>query len=30
MLAGKLSLGKSKYISKEKTIELLPTIEKKD
>jgi glycerol-3-phosphate dehydrogenase len=27
MLAGKLSLGKSKYISKKKTIELLPTIE---
>jgi glycerol-3-phosphate dehydrogenase len=29
MLAGKLSLGKSKYISKKKTIELLPTIEQK-
>lgn len=27
MLAGKLSLGKSKYISNKKTIELLPTIE---
>jgi glycerol-3-phosphate dehydrogenase len=27
MLAGKLSLGKSKYISRKKTIELLPTIE---
>jgi glycerol-3-phosphate dehydrogenase len=30
MLAGKLSLGKSKYISKKKTIELLPTIEQKE
>ncbi|WP_366186896.1 glycerol-3-phosphate dehydrogenase/oxidase [Flavobacterium ovatum] len=29
MLAGKLSLGKSQYISKKKTIELLPTIEQK-
>lgn len=29
MLAGKLSLGKSKYISKKKTIELLPTVEQK-
>jgi glycerol-3-phosphate dehydrogenase len=29
MLAGKLSLGKSKYISKKKTIELLPNIEQK-
>ncbi|MEC5165750.1 glycerol-3-phosphate dehydrogenase [Flavobacterium sp. PL11] len=29
MLAGKLSLGKSEYISKKKTIELLPTIEQK-
>jgi glycerol-3-phosphate dehydrogenase len=26
-LAGKLSLGSSKYISKKKNIELLPTIE---
>jgi glycerol-3-phosphate dehydrogenase len=29
LLAGKLSLGSSKYISKKKTIELLPTIEQK-
>lgn len=29
MLAGKLSLGKSQYISKKKTIELLPTVEQK-
>jgi len=29
LLAGRLSLGKSKYISKEKTIELLPSIEQK-
>ncbi|MCG9791328.1 glycerol-3-phosphate dehydrogenase/oxidase [Flavobacterium algicola] len=29
MLSGKLSLGKSQYISKKKTIELLPTIEQK-
>lgn len=29
MLAGRLSLGKSKYISKKKTIELLPTVEQK-
>ncbi|MDD5151839.1 MAG: glycerol-3-phosphate dehydrogenase/oxidase [Flavobacterium sp.] len=29
LLAGRLSLGKSKYISKKKTIELLPTIEQK-
>lgn len=29
VLAGRLSLGKSKYISKRKTIELLPTIEQK-
>lgn len=29
VLAGGLSLGKSKYISKKKTIELLPTIEQK-
>ncbi len=29
VLAGRLSLGKSKYISKKKTIELLPTIEQK-
>jgi glycerol-3-phosphate dehydrogenase len=29
LLAGKLSLGRSKYISKKKTIELLPTIEPK-
>jgi glycerol-3-phosphate dehydrogenase len=29
LLAGKLSLGRSKYISKKKTIELLPTIEQK-
>lgn len=30
VLAGRLSLGKSKYISKEKTIELLPTVAQKD
>jgi len=29
LLAGRLSLGKSKYISKKKTIELLPTVEQK-
>ena len=29
LLAGRLSLGKSKYISKKETIELLPTIEQK-
>jgi glycerol-3-phosphate dehydrogenase len=29
MLSGKLSLGKSQYISKKKTIELLPTVEQK-
>ncbi|WP_338407481.1 glycerol-3-phosphate dehydrogenase/oxidase, partial [uncultured Flavobacterium sp.] len=29
ILAGRLSLGKSKYISKKKTIELLPTVEEK-
>jgi glycerol-3-phosphate dehydrogenase len=29
LLAGRLSLGSSKYLSKEKTIELLPTIEQK-
>ncbi|KFF15434.1 glycerol-3-phosphate dehydrogenase/oxidase [Flavobacterium hydatis] len=29
LLAGRLSLGRSKYISKKKTIELLPTIEQK-
>jgi glycerol-3-phosphate dehydrogenase len=29
LLAGKLSLGSSKYISKKKTIELLPTIKQK-
>lgn len=29
LLAGRLSLGKSKYLSKKKTIELLPTIEQK-
>lgn len=29
LLAGKLSLGKSKYISRKKTIELLPTVEQK-
>lgn len=29
LLAGRLSLGRSKYISKKKTIELLPTIETK-
>lgn len=29
ILAGNLSLGKSKYLSKKKTIELLPTIEQK-
>ena len=29
LLAGKLSLGRSKYITKKKTIELLPTIEQK-
>lgn len=29
LLAGKLSLGRSKYISKKKTIELLPTVEQK-
>lgn len=29
LLAGRLSLGSSKYISKKKTIELLPTIEQK-
>jgi glycerol-3-phosphate dehydrogenase len=29
LLAGKLSLGKSEYISKKKTIELLPTIQQK-
>lgn len=29
LLSGKLSLGKSEHISKEKTIELLPTVEKK-
>lgn len=29
LLAGKLSLGRSKYISKKKTIELLPTVEPK-
>lgn len=30
LLAGRLSLGKSKYISKEKTIQLLPTIEQSE
>ncbi|MFV7236501.1 FAD-dependent oxidoreductase [Flavobacterium sp. ZB4R12] len=30
LLAGKLSLGRSKYITKKKTIELLPTVETKD
>ena len=30
LLAGKLSLGKSKYITKKKTIELLPTVETKN
>jgi glycerol-3-phosphate dehydrogenase len=30
LLAGKLSLGSSKYISKKKTIELLPTIKQKE
>jgi glycerol-3-phosphate dehydrogenase len=30
LLAGSLSLGRSKYISKKKTIELLPTVEQKD
>lgn len=29
LLAGRLSLGRSKYISKKKTIELLPTVETK-
>lgn len=29
LLAGRLSLGRSKYISKKKTIELLPTVEQK-
>jgi glycerol-3-phosphate dehydrogenase len=29
LLAGRLSLGKSKFLSKKKTIELLPTIEQK-
>jgi glycerol-3-phosphate dehydrogenase len=29
LLAGKLGLGSSKYISKKKTIELLPTIKQK-
>ncbi|MCC9073202.1 glycerol-3-phosphate dehydrogenase/oxidase [Flavobacterium sp. F-65] len=29
LLAGRLSLGRSKYISKKKTIELLPTVEPK-
>lgn len=29
LLAGSLSLGKSEYISKQKTIELLPTVEQK-
>lgn len=29
LLAGSLSLGRSKYISKKKTIELLPTVEQK-
>ncbi|TDD93755.1 glycerol-3-phosphate dehydrogenase/oxidase [Flavobacterium cellulosilyticum] len=29
ILAGRLSLGKSKYLSKKKTIELLPTVEQK-
>ena len=29
LLAGRLSLGRSKYISKKKTIELLPTVEEK-
>jgi glycerol-3-phosphate dehydrogenase len=29
LLAGRLSLGRSKYISKKKTIELLPTVESK-
>jgi glycerol-3-phosphate dehydrogenase len=29
LLAGRLSLGKSNYISKKKTIELLPTVEQK-
>ncbi|WP_291104830.1 MULTISPECIES: glycerol-3-phosphate dehydrogenase/oxidase [unclassified Flavobacterium] len=29
LLAGRLSLGKSKYISKKKTIKLLPTVEQK-
>lgn len=30
LLAGKLSLGRSKYITKKKTIELLPTVETKN
>lgn len=30
VLAGRLSLGKSKYISKKKTIELLPTVEQRE
>ncbi|WP_310378334.1 glycerol-3-phosphate dehydrogenase/oxidase [Flavobacterium sp.] len=30
VLSGRLSLGKSKYISKKKTIELLPTVEQRD
>ena len=30
LLAGRLSLGRSKYISKKKTIELLPTVEPKN
>ncbi|MFH6934726.1 FAD-dependent oxidoreductase [Flavobacterium sp. FlaQc-30] len=29
LLAGRLSLGRSKYISKKKTIEMLPTVEEK-
>jgi len=29
LLAGRLSLGRSKYVSKKKTIELLPTVEEK-
>jgi len=29
LMAGRLSLGKSKYLSKKKTIELLPTVEQK-
>lgn len=29
VLAGRLSLGKSQYLSKEKTIEMLPTVEQK-